>query len=176
MDQVSNPRYWRLIEQFGQLTGVPVVLNTSFNNHAEPIVDSVFDAIVCFLTTDLQALAVGDFLVEKREVSWDSYLSLQVSLPPLVALRASVTAGDEEPVWVWDARFIQHGGKSIPISRESYRVLAGANGSSTLGELFDASCIDAGRRPTLVDELKDLWSARVVRFEPSAASGAVSCV
>ena len=166
VNQASNERYWRLIDQFGQLTGVPVVLNTSFNNHAEPIVDSVLDAIVCFLTTDLQALAVGDFLVEKREASWDAYLSLRVSLPPTVALRASVTPSDDGPVSVWDARFTQHGGKSISISEESYRALARADESSTLGELFDAACIDAARRPMLVDELKALWSARAIQLAP----------
>ena len=166
VDRESNEGYWRLIDQFGQLTGVPVVLNTSFNNHAEPIVDSVLDAIVCFLTTDLHALIVGPFLVEKRDVSWDAYLDLRVSLPPTVALRASVTPGDNGPVWVWDARFTQQGGKSIPISEDAYRVLAGADGLATLGELCDAACIDAARRPTLVDELQGLWSARVVRLEP----------
>src|SRR3989344_7403462 len=49
----TNEKYWKLIEAFGKETGIPIVLNTSFNNNAEPIVDSTEDAIVCFLTTGL---------------------------------------------------------------------------------------------------------------------------
>src|SRR5262249_1296171 len=49
----TNARYHRLLAEFKALTGVPVLLNTSFNNNAEPIVDSVEDAVVCYLTTGL---------------------------------------------------------------------------------------------------------------------------
>ncbi len=65
----QNPRYHALIEAFGRLTGVPILLNTSFNNHAEPIVDSLEDAIACFLTTDLHYLVAGEWLVAKREIN-----------------------------------------------------------------------------------------------------------
>src|SRR5262249_51186528 len=54
-----------LIEEFGRVTGVPVVLNTSFNNDNEPIVDSIDDAVTCFLTTDIQYLVIGDWLAYK---------------------------------------------------------------------------------------------------------------
>ncbi|WP_117211209.1 carbamoyltransferase family protein [Allorhizocola rhizosphaerae] len=62
-----NERYWLLLHEFAQRTGVPVVLNTSFNNHAEPIVDSVEDAIQCFLTTQLDHLVIGDLMVSKLD-------------------------------------------------------------------------------------------------------------
>src|SRR3990170_4123707 len=62
----ENPLFHSLIGAFGRLTGVPVVLNTSFNNNAEPIVDSVDDAVVTLLTTGLHALIVGDWLVSRR--------------------------------------------------------------------------------------------------------------
>ncbi len=51
VSKASNPMYWNLINEFSKYTGVHILLNTSFNNNAEPIVDSVYDAIVCFLTT-----------------------------------------------------------------------------------------------------------------------------
>ena len=54
-----------LIERFFQLTGVPIVLNTSFNDHGEPIVESPLDAYQCFATTAIDALAIGSFLVTK---------------------------------------------------------------------------------------------------------------
>jgi len=63
----TNPLYYELIEHFGRLTGVPVVLNTSFNVRGEPIVATPRDAFVCFCTTGLDALIMGDFLVKKAE-------------------------------------------------------------------------------------------------------------
>jgi len=61
----QNPRYHRLIVELGKITGVPVVLNTSFNIRSEPIVNSVEDALKCLFTTGLDALVVGDILVIK---------------------------------------------------------------------------------------------------------------
>jgi carbamoyltransferase len=60
-----NPRYHRLIEAFGRRTGVPVVLNTSFNVKGEPIVCTVTDALRTFWATGLEILAAGDFLIRK---------------------------------------------------------------------------------------------------------------
>jgi carbamoyltransferase len=60
----ANPRYWTLIREFGNLTGVPVVLNTSFNDN-EPIVCRPEEAIDCFLRTKMDVLVLGDFLVRK---------------------------------------------------------------------------------------------------------------
>jgi len=62
----ANPRYHRLISEFQRITGVPVVLNTSFNDQ-EPIVCSPEDAIRTFLRTEIDYLALGDFLVSKRD-------------------------------------------------------------------------------------------------------------
>jgi carbamoyltransferase len=61
VDRSANPRYYRLIEEFGRRTQVPVILNTSFNRR-EPIVASPADAVACYLQTGMNALAIGDFL------------------------------------------------------------------------------------------------------------------
>lgn len=61
----SNPLYYRLIRAFGEETGLPCVLNTSFNIRGEPIVNTVADAVKCFFTTDLDVLFVGNCCVEK---------------------------------------------------------------------------------------------------------------
>jgi carbamoyltransferase len=58
----ANPRYWGLIKAFERLTGVPVVLNTSFNDN-EPIVCRPEEALDCFLRTGMDALVLGDFLI-----------------------------------------------------------------------------------------------------------------
>lgn len=62
----TNPRYHRVISEFQKLTGVPVVLNTSFNDQ-EPIVCMPEDAINTFLNTEIDVLAIGDCLVFKEE-------------------------------------------------------------------------------------------------------------
>jgi carbamoyltransferase len=64
--QEANPRYWNLIREFANLTGVPVVLNTSFNDN-EPIVCRPEEAIDCFLRTKMDVLVLGDILVRKPE-------------------------------------------------------------------------------------------------------------
>jgi carbamoyltransferase len=60
----ANPRYWKLIKAFEDLTGVPVVLNTSFNDN-EPIVCRPEEALDCFLRTQMDALVLGEFLIRK---------------------------------------------------------------------------------------------------------------
>jgi carbamoyltransferase len=60
-----NPLYWQLIHEFGQRTGVPVIMNTSFNLRGEPIVSTPTDAIRTFFSSGMDALVLGSFLVEK---------------------------------------------------------------------------------------------------------------
>jgi carbamoyltransferase len=61
----QNERLWDLLHAFKRLTGVPVLVNTSFNTRGEPIVCTPRDALECFWTSPLDALAIGSFLVEK---------------------------------------------------------------------------------------------------------------
>jgi carbamoyltransferase len=60
----SNPRYWGLIKAFEDLTGVPVVLNTSFNEN-EPIVNTPQEALSCFLRVGMDTLVLGDWVLER---------------------------------------------------------------------------------------------------------------
>ena len=64
VDRGSNPLYWQLINEFARRSGVPVVLNTSFNEN-EPIVCRPEEAIECFLRTKMDALAIGNYLLVK---------------------------------------------------------------------------------------------------------------
>jgi len=61
----ANPRYWKLIRTVGDLTGVPVVLNTSFNDN-EPIVCRPEEALDCFARTQMDVLVIGNFVLEKK--------------------------------------------------------------------------------------------------------------
>ena len=62
--EASNPRYYRLIETFGRLTGVPIVLNTSFNEN-EPVVCRPEEALDCFLRTKMDVLVLGDWFIQR---------------------------------------------------------------------------------------------------------------
>ena len=65
IERETNPRYYGVIERFGNLTGVPVLLNTSFNLRGEPIVTSPRDAWNTFQNSDIDLLVLGSFVVQK---------------------------------------------------------------------------------------------------------------
>jgi len=67
VSEVTNPRYHRLISEFERITGCPLVVNTSFNVRGEPIVCTPDDAWLCFVRTEMDYLAIGPFLLDKRE-------------------------------------------------------------------------------------------------------------
>jgi carbamoyltransferase len=65
VSQRANPRYYHLIDEFRELTGVPMVLNTSFNEN-EPVVCTPREALDCFLRTQMDVLVMGDLIVSRR--------------------------------------------------------------------------------------------------------------
>jgi carbamoyltransferase len=73
VNRQANPRYYRLIEEFAALTGVPVLLNTSFNEN-EPIVDTPEQALDCFFRTRMDVLVINDAIIQRfpAEPSIDS--------------------------------------------------------------------------------------------------------
>jgi carbamoyltransferase len=68
VDRDSNPRYRRLLESFTRRTGVPVLLNTSFNVN-EPIVCTPQEAVACFLRTEVEWLVMENLLARRRSPS-----------------------------------------------------------------------------------------------------------
>jgi carbamoyltransferase len=71
----ENPAYRRIIEAFLRLTGVPVILNTSFNLAGKPIVETPEHALECFLSTDIDVLFLGEWALSKRPLA--SYLETE---------------------------------------------------------------------------------------------------
>ena len=59
--------YYNLIKKFKELTGCPVLVNTSFNVRGEPIVNSPKDAFNCFMGTGLDYLIIGNFILDKKK-------------------------------------------------------------------------------------------------------------
>lgn len=62
----DNP-FRTVLEAFYELTGMPVILNTSFNDHGHPIVETPLDALACFTSTMMDVLALGPFLIRKEQ-------------------------------------------------------------------------------------------------------------
>jgi carbamoyltransferase len=66
VEKKDNPGYYEIIKGFMELTGLPSIINTSFNMHEEPIVCSPYDAVRAFMMGKLDYLAIGNFLVKNK--------------------------------------------------------------------------------------------------------------
>ncbi|HSR69851.1 MAG TPA: carbamoyltransferase C-terminal domain-containing protein [Acidobacteriota bacterium] len=181
----SNPKYWALIDAFRRRTGIPIVLNTSFNNNAEPIVNTVREAVSCYITTGLNGLVIGDFVIRKKQPELASYANLHLSLPSFVQIhrrdiRGPLTvaaSNNGEPFFKElfrnlypadrDLEFClgnTHDHRKAEISSAMASMLARADGHLTLGELIQGQ--DASEQERLIEEAIDLWGRRVVRLQP----------
>jgi carbamoyltransferase len=80
--EATNPMLYRLLKEFEALTGVPVLINTSFNIKGEPIVETPQDAVNCFLTTGVDHLVIHDTIVSKS--------GMHKVVAPLVTIAADV--------------------------------------------------------------------------------------
>jgi carbamoyltransferase len=154
VSQNDNPRYHALISAFERRTGVPVLLNTSLNNHAEPIVDSVEDAIVCFLTTGIDYLVLGDFLVSKRTVDAAAYTRLRPGLLPNRKLVKRSRPGGGHACAIESTACSFFAEPWIEISPELFGVLLASDDSKAIG-------VDQ------VPEFLDLWSRRAITASPA---------
>ena len=164
----QNPRDWELIKAFGDRTGVPMLLNTSFNNNEEPIVDNVEDAIVCYLTTDLDYLVVGDSLVRKKGNLRDGAGALIPSIPPYTRLSFEAKPGNPDGPMRFQLRTTFDARKDFDVSESTFRLLERVDGKSSLDCLADQ--VPAGgaarSRGELIDSVLNLWSRRLIRMRP----------
>ena len=64
VEESQNARYYRLIDAFREQTGIPLVLNTSFNEN-EPVVNTPSEALDCFLRTKMDLLVMGDLMIRR---------------------------------------------------------------------------------------------------------------
>lgn len=161
----TNPRFWELLNAFKDLTGVPILLNTSFSSGAEPIVDSVEDAVVSFLTTELDFLVLDGFVAQRRTPTREDRLSLRISLPPYVRLQQTRSFVAPERMAAscqirtsYDARL------NVPVSNALFDLLMRLDGEQPLGELFRAHGVEGEAEQSLLAELDKLWAQRLVRL------------
>lgn len=170
----QNVRFWELLNAFDSITGLPLLLNTSFNNNAEPIVDSLEDALACFLTTGLEYLIAGDFLVSKKAVL-DMTLAAGTLCPLLMRscrlekTSPVVSRADSGGSQCAVVR-AKHGYFSRPcqaISSELFFVLARADGSRSLDSLIaDLQEESQMSRSALINEVIELWGQRLISMSP----------
>lgn len=174
VSRASSPRFWGVIREFEYLTGVPVLLNTSFNNNAEPIVDSVDEAIGCFLTTGIDYLMVDNYFIRKKpaEEIRRAVLTIVPAIPPSRKLvkrtRISAASNIPETYFALESTKNWHFGAPVQeISSEMFRVLERANGESfgsLLGPMHREEADD------LISEMMDLWSNRILYVNREAAA------
>jgi carbamoyltransferase len=168
VSQKTNQRYWSLIHSFKELTGIPIILNTSFNNNVEPIVDSVEDAVVCFLTTGLDYLVIGDYLIQKKSVTWQNYLFLTPSLPVYVSLNQINQLGSQGRFQnfyyiknSYDSKF------QVSVSSDIFHILTLLDGNKTLANLIEDNHETLeGKAQNIVEDLMELWSQRLIVLRP----------
>ncbi|MEK6278987.1 MAG: carbamoyltransferase C-terminal domain-containing protein [Acidobacteriota bacterium] len=173
----SNPKYWDLIDEFGKLTGVPILLNTSFNNNAEPVVDSIEDAIVCYLTTGLHYLVIGDYFVCKRETI-PHHVAIEVLAPSLPNSRRLVkrkglgAGGRVNTVFEIEGTMSHFFARPVvEVTSDVFSILMSADGKKTLRELFEENSItDECCRARVREEMHDLWTQRIVILRPQHSS------
>lgn len=171
-----NPHFWQLIESFRVATGVPMLLNTSFNNNAEPIVDSIDDAVACFLTTSIDVLVIGNCVVQRRESKPSEALwtILHASLAPSCCvqkgrLRNDPPSAEHRVVSIKRSVYSQ---RSRAISPDTFRIVSECDGQHSVAELFEKypprTCESHGE---ILREIFGLWQDRFLRLAPVARNG-----
>jgi carbamoyltransferase len=172
--QSTNATFWALLQAFGAKTGVPILLNTSFNNNAEPIVQSIDDAIACFLTAGLDCLVVGDYVVTRREGTGAplGIAKLAPAIVPWACLEARRTRNGSHGIAPAFAIARIKGylpGRETAISAALHGLLCDADGQLTLEELVEARTHGpeaASMLASMTSELLPLWSKRVITLTP----------
>ena len=192
VSQEQNPQFWELIYRFFQLTGTPILLNTSFNNNYEPIVESVSDAVTSFLTCGLDYLVVGNQIVSKKEVGHGQWMQLALGRPPFIKLdqvnRKQTPRMSRLRDWgekmgflekvkpAWQIRNSFKASFCQPVSEQVFRLLLYADSCRTVAELMAETHIESSSNATaaMVDELTSLWRKRLVQLTPTIAVRKIS--
>ncbi|WP_438000795.1 carbamoyltransferase C-terminal domain-containing protein [Sorangium sp. So ce185] len=171
VSQRSNPRFYGLLKAFKDRTGVPVLLNTSFNNNVEPIVDSAHDVVTSFLTTGLHYLAIGDYFVEKRPWTWEDLATLALEIPRHVRVdQIHRFVAMDRATSVFELRNTYDAGARASVSPDVGEALMRADGARSIGELLaEAGAGEPARMQKAVLEIEGLWSQRLVSLRPREA-------
>jgi carbamoyltransferase len=168
VSESTNPRFHQLIDAFRQLTGIPVLLNTSFNNNSEPIVDSAEDAITCFLTTELDYLVIGNYLIRRLPFDLSQYSKLIPILRPYIKLRYSRGFTSPSQMAVLYELSSTYDSTPIPISERVFHILSQLDpmNTATLEQILSYLGISEDERAELLQQFAALWVRRMVTLHP----------
>jgi carbamoyltransferase len=156
VNRKTNPLFHALLHRFGELTGVPVLLNTSFNVNHEPIVETPENAVECFVTTDLDAIVIGHCFGQRKDpasirvapcdatitVSCDSLKG--IVRPPRIVARSSGRQGGHE------------------LSPRQLTLLYSLEGKRTVGDVAASMKVNVEE---VVDEVRSLRRLGLVTIE-----------
>ena len=157
----TNPELWELLNEFAARAEVPVLLNTSYNNNVEPIVQDVNQAVACFLTTELDQLVIGRHVVTKRDP-----LPLELlRCYPYPYTRVSVTTEyhDTGAVSTPEVWLDYINGRRVTVSQETADVFASLRPGDRLVDVIDE---DEPRTKEILADFAELWAQRVVELRP----------
>ncbi|MFF8618470.1 carbamoyltransferase [Streptomyces sp. NPDC015350] len=155
----SNEVFWKLIERFGEKTGTPILLNTSFNNYAEPIVENVGDCLASFLTTGLDWLVIDDKVVSRKPLDKLRLLTMKAKLSTLVEMAEfvqDVPRSGRETRYIIRRRDLHS--LSSELSHEAYRWISSGGA--------DRAEMPGSRAVALAEEVWRLWQGRFIEVRP----------
>jgi hypothetical protein len=155
-----------LLDHFHELTGVPVLATTSLNRDHEPVAESVDDAIVILLGTELDYLVVAGFVVRKASAVCNRLLDLALGLPPYVTLVATrgLVERQRGPAH-HELHTTYDDGPRRRLSVELGERLMGVAVPVPVGELIGRG---SEREAELLAEINALWHERLVALQPIA--------
>lgn len=169
-----NPRFYDLLRAFGDRSGVPILLNTSYNNHVEPVVNDASDAIRTLLTTGLKWLVVEDFIVEKTgPCTVEGMRGLRYRIPADRIVQMRPGNGDRDEALfqiVGTPKMYSTRAKPHSLSKALILALSALPTESTCGDVFEycQSHFDKPPQETL-RELLFLWQERALDVYPPLA-------
>jgi len=180
VSEESNSEFYRLLSAFERQTGIPILLNTSFNNHREPIVNSIDDAVTCLLTTTIDYLIVGDHIVSRAITASNLSVlaTLSVELPVHMQIQvqsskarigrsnsenSAIEARCAGVAEISDRHDARH--KSRELSKEVERLLILTTDGS-LSDRLRVLDIAPSSHPHILEEIFELWRERYLVLKP----------
>lgn len=166
VDPIANEKFYQLIRKFGELTGTPVLLNTSFNNNAEPIVQTVQDALSCYLTTELDFLVIENFLIRRRVGRSQAFDGLVLRWRPVTRLSKQIRATRSGGREVFHEVYLEYpSGPHAEVSASLFTLLEAVDGKLTVKELANDVNVPLDE---VMGELYRLWQQRYFTLLPPA--------
>jgi len=166
----QNRRYYQLLQAFFEITGVPLVLNTSFNTRDEPMVETPQDALACFMSTDLDVLIIDNYLIEKTPLHHQ-----RVAIPELLGFAIAARKQFDVVKHVYPGGTVTYSIHSLfprkteisEIDASHLQLIASADSGRCLGEVFQSAGIrqDSIEANEAIAFIQGLRIKGLIRFE-----------